>query len=152
MYRSKCLKQADVLELMLLFPQEFSREQMEIAYEYYEPITTHDSSLSASTHAIIGSWINKNEEANKFLKEVIKIDMSVEKLGAAEGIHIANCGGFWQMIVYGFAGLKSGLFEKEIMLEPNLPDAWNSIEFQIVWHNRNYKIKVTKNDYAIEQI
>lgn len=148
-YRSKALKQADVLELMLLYPKEFTQEQLVKAYEYYEPITTHDSSLSAAVHGIISAWMGRMEEAEKFLKKVMEIDMSMDKKGAAEGIHIANCGGLWQMVVYGFAGLKSAMWESEIKLEPHLPEKWERLEFPIVWHEKRYKVTVSKENYEV---
>lgn len=148
-YRSKALKQADVLELMVLFPNEFSKEQIVKAYEYYEPITTHDSSLSAAIHGIICSWIGKEEDTEKFLNKAIAIDMSLEKKGAEEGIHIANCGGLWQLVVFGFAGLKSSMDSLELKFEPKLPRSINSIDFSMRWHNKSYNIKIKKDGYEV---
>ncbi|KWX83146.1 glycoside hydrolase, partial [Paenibacillus riograndensis] len=138
-YRSKALKQADVLELMLLFPQEFPREQLEAAYAYYEPITTHDSSLSVAVHGIVASWLNHKEEAEAFLQRVMAIDFSLEKKGAAEGIHIANCGGLWQLIVYGFAGLASAMWSATIKLPPRLPAGWAGLTFQVGARGEHYR-------------
>lgn len=151
-YRSKALKQADVVELMLLFPNDFSRTQMVNSYEYYEPITTHDSSLSASVHGIVAAQMGRTAEAEKFFQKAMKTDMSIEKRGAAEGIHIANCGGLWQMFVYGFAGLKSALWCDEIKLEPHLPDKWEKLEFTLAWRGKRYKIAVTKDKYDILEL
>lgn len=148
-YRSKALKQADILELMMLYPQEFTMDQIGQNYDYYEPITTHDSSLSAAVHGILAAWMGRMEEAEKFLHKVIAIDMSLEKKGAAEGIHIANCGGLWQMVVYGFAGLKSAMWETKIQLEPHLPKTWEKVEIPIAWHGRDYKVIVTQENYEI---
>lgn len=148
-YRSKALKQADVLEMLLLYPEDFTRTQLTGAYDYYEPITTHDSSLSASVHGVLAAQMNRLEEAEKFLKKVMEIDMSPEKKGAAEGIHIANCGGLWQMIVYGFAGLKSAMWSKEIKLEPHLPENWAGLEFKLAWQGKRYKITVTKEKQEV---
>lgn len=151
-YRSKALKQADALLLMLLFPGTFTREQFVKTYDYYEPITTHDSSLSAAVHGIIAAWIGRRKEAEKFLKRVMDIDMSMIKQGAAEGIHIANCGGLWQMIVYGFAGLKSAMWENEIKLEPNLPEKWEKLEFKVFWRGKRHKIIITKENFEVSEI
>ncbi|KWX75514.1 glycoside hydrolase [Paenibacillus riograndensis] len=151
-YRSKALKQADVLELMLLFPQEFPREQLEAAYAYYEPITTHDSSLSVAVHGIVASWLNHKEEAEAFLQRVMAIDFSLEKKGAAEGIHIANCGGLWQLIVYGFAGLASAMWSDTIKLQPRLPEGWEELSFQIVWRGEHYRITVNSGAYEVQKL
>lgn len=148
-YRSRALKQADVLELMLLYPKEFTMEQLTKAYEYYEPITTHDSSLSAAVHGIIAAWTGRVEETERFLKKMIDIDMSTAKKGAAEGIHIANCGGLWQMVVYGLAGLKSAMWEQNIKLEPHLPEKWERLEFPLLWKGKRYKLCVTQENYEV---
>jgi kojibiose phosphorylase len=150
-YRSKALKQADVLEMILLYPQDFTSQQLSHNYDYYEPITTHDSSLSAAVHGILAAWMGRMEEAEKFLEKVVAIDMSLEKKGAAEGIHIANCGGLWQMVVYGFAGLKSAMWESEIKLEPHLPGTWEKVEIPIMWHGKQYRLIVTKDSYEVRE-
>ena len=67
-YRSKALKQGDVINLMVLLPDKFTREQMAAAFNYYEPITTHDSSLSAAFHGIIAAWLGKMEAAEVTLE------------------------------------------------------------------------------------
>ena len=95
-YRSKALKQADVLLMMYLFPDDFTYEQVKAAYDYYEPITTHDSSLSAAIYGIMALKLGKKDDAKRFLNKVIAIDLDENRKGAEDGIHIANCGGLWQ--------------------------------------------------------
>ncbi|MEK3879474.1 glycoside hydrolase family 65 protein [Paenibacillus sp. FSL M7-0420] len=151
-YRSKALKQADVLELMMLFPQEFTLEQMQASYAYYEPITTHDSSLSAAVHGIVASWLGQRGAAGAFLQRVMDIDLSPEKKGAAEGIHIANCGGLWQLIVYGFAGLKSAMWSESIELEPRLPEGWEELSFTVAWRGERYQITIHPGAYEVQKL
>ncbi|ROR28229.1 kojibiose phosphorylase [Mobilisporobacter senegalensis] len=148
-YRSKALKQADVLEMMLLFPEEFTEKQLIANYDYYEPITTHDSSLSAAVHGILAARMGRVKEAERFLDKVIDIDMCPDKCGAEEGIHIANCGGLWQLIVYGFAGLKSAMWEDNIVLNPCLPREWQQVEIPIMWHGERKRVVVTHEGYNI---
>ncbi|MCR5255951.1 MAG: glycoside hydrolase family 65 protein [Acetatifactor sp.] len=143
-YRSKALKQADVLEMMMLFGNEVSDEELEKNYAYYEPITTHDSSLSAAVHGILSARLGRMDEAEKFLEKVEDIDLKVEKKGAEEGIHIANCGGIWQLFVYGFAGMKSAMWEEEPVTAPHLPEGIDSITFPVIWHGEKKKITVSK--------
>ena len=143
-YRSKALKQADILEMMMLFPKEFSKSQIEENYDYYEPITTHDSSLSAAVHGIMAAKIGRIDEAEAFLQRVIDIDLDPEKRGAEEGIHIANCGGLWQLVVYGFAGMNSALWDDKIEFTPRLPKTWNKVIIPITWHG-------VKKKYVISQ-
>ncbi|MHC0037088.1 glycoside hydrolase family 65 protein [Pseudoneobacillus sp. C159] len=150
MYRSKCLKQADVLTLMMLFPQHFCGEEMKAAYEYYEPITTHDSSLSPSTHSIIASWIGKKEEAEQFFLKTIGIDLDLPKLGAAEGIHIANAGGVWQAIVHGFSGIRNSNQSEKLELHPKLPSFAKEISFPFMWKGNRLMIRFTDERLTIE--
>lgn len=150
-YRSKALKQADLLELMMLFRDSFSDRQLEVNYDYYEPITTHDSSLSAAVHGILCSWMGRDASAAEFLDRVISIDMAPEKKGAEAGIHIANCGGIWQMLIYGFAGLKSAMSSEELVLEPHLPQQIQSMEFPLAWRGNHYRIFINHNGYDIKK-
>ena len=130
--------------MMMLFPKEFSKSQIEENYDYYEPITTHDSSLSAAVHGIMAAKIGRIDEAEAFLQRVIDIDLDPEKRGAEEGIHIANCGGLWQLVVYGFAGMNSALWDDKIEFTPRLPKTWNKVIIPITWHG-------VKKKYVISQ-
>ncbi|WP_405116267.1 glycosyl hydrolase family 65 protein [Paenibacillus sp. FSL K6-1217] len=151
-YRSKALKQADVLELMLLFPKEFSGPQMQAAYDYYEPMTTHDSSLSAAVHGIVASWLDEKEAVAGFLQRVMDTDLSREKKGAAEGIHIANCGGLWQLIVYGFAGVTGAMWSDTLQLQPRLPEGWEELSFRLAWRGERYRVTVHPNAYKVHKL
>jgi len=152
LYRSKVIKQADVIALMNLFPTEFTAEEMSNAYDYYEPITTHDSSLSPSNHGIISSWLGKADESFRYFSKASQIDLNLESYSAAEGIHIANCGGVWQMIVFGFAGMESALWNSEITFSPKLPTNWKSIKFSVAWHGKKYKVSVNHENTSIEEV
>jgi len=145
MYRSKCLKQADVLTLMMVFPDRFTAAQMKAAYEYYEPITTHDSSLSPCTHSIIASWIRNREDAERFFLKAVEIDLELKKLGSAEGIHIANSGGVWQAIVHGFAGIRNTVQSEKLTLNPLMPRFAEEISFPFNWKGSSMII-VLKQD------
>lgn len=153
MYRSKCLKQADVLAMMMLYPYDFTKDEIERAFSYYEPITTHDSSLSYVVHSIIANKINRYDEAEKFFRLACEIDINNEKGGASEGIHIANCGGIYQAIVYGFAGLESAIWSDELKLNPHLPSTWEYLEFSVIWKNEIYHIHIENCcKYKIEKL
>ncbi len=133
LYRCKALKQADVLMLMMLFPHEFSDREVRDAWNYYLPYTTHDSSLSAGVHCIIASRLGLPEIALEFWQRASRIDLDVEHGGAAEGIHIANCGAAWQMAVFGFAGLQPAIHEDTLKFAPALPAEWRRLAFPLIW-------------------
>lgn len=132
-YRCKCLKQADVLMLMMLFPDEFSDEEVRRAWDYYLPYTTHDSSLSPGAHAIVAARLGRIDDAWRFWLAGRGLDLDVAHGGAAEGVHIANAAAVWQMAVLGFAGLRTAMQGDVLTLQPRLPKAWKRLAFPIVW-------------------
>ncbi len=144
MYRSKCLKQADALMLAYLFPSAFTREAVAANYDYYEPLTTHDSSLSCVIHSILAAGLDRSEEAWKLFSRALDIDLDGESGGAAEGIHIANCGGIWQAVVIGFAGMRWAYEEGEPLFQSRLPAHWKSLEFPVCRRGERYTVRVSR--------
>jgi trehalose/maltose hydrolase-like predicted phosphorylase len=149
LYRSKCLKQADVLMLMMLFPHEFSNAELRRAWDYYEPLTTHDSSLSACVHAIVACRLGLLDEAWRFWSLAAGIDLDVEQGGAAEGIHISNAAGLWQIAVFGFAGMKTALQSDVLTFEPRLPAQWSRLAFPIVWKGARVFVDITRGNLSV---
>ncbi|NOG52786.1 MAG: glycoside hydrolase family 65 protein [Planctomycetes bacterium] len=138
-YASRCPKQADVLMLMAAFPRDFTDDQVRTAWEYYEPITTHDSSLSAGIHCIIACRLGLVEDAWKYWLKCSRLDLHE----AAEGIHIANAGAVWQAIVFGFLGHQSALWADTLTLKPRLPKAWQHVAVPLVWRGQRVRIAVS---------
>ena len=148
-YRSKCLKQADVVLLMALFPHEFDAEAMRTAYEYYEPLTTHDSSLSPTTHAIVATWLGKQDDADRYFRQSMGIDLDLETRGAAEGIHVAAAAGNWQFIAFGLVGIRTALQSDTLTLEPRVPEGLGTISFAFVWKGQPLTIEANESSVAI---
>lgn len=143
LYRSKCLKQADVLMLMALFPHEFSDDEVRQAWDYYLPYTTHDSSLSPGAHGIVACRLGLEERAWEFWQRNARIDLDVAHGGAAEGVHIAAAGLLWQMAVLGFAGLRTALQAEMLTLHPRLPGAWKRLAFPLVWRGQPVRVEIS---------
>jgi kojibiose phosphorylase len=143
LYRSKCLKQADVLMLMALFPHEFSDEQVRQAWEFYLPYTTHDSSLSPGAHGIVACRLGLDERAWEFWQRTARIDLDVARGGAAEGVHIAAAGLLWQTVVLGFAGMRTALQADVLTLGPRLPAAWKRLAFPLVWRGTPVRVEIS---------
>ncbi len=143
LYRSKALKQADVLMLMMLFPQEFSDAEVRAAWDAYLPYTTHDSSLSAGAHAIVALRLGLHELAWQFWRMSADKDLDVAHGGAAEGIHIAGCGANWQIAILGFAGMKTALQAEAFTLVPQLPAHWKRLAFPITWRGSPLRVEIT---------
>lgn len=139
LYRSKALKQADVLLLMMLFPGEFTDAEVRAAWDYYLPYTTHDSSLSPGVHAIIAARLGLDEQARRFWRQSVHID---DDNGAAEGIHIAAHGVNWQIAVTGFGGLHTAMSSDVLTFTPALPSNWTRLAFPLIWHGQPVYVTV----------
>lgn len=146
-YRSQNLKQADVIMLMMLFPQHFSDEEVRTAWAYYLPRTTHDSSLSAGAHAIIACRLGLDAEAYSFWETSCGIDLDG---GAAQGIHIASCGVNWQIAVFGFGGVATGMASKILQIHPRLPETWDALRFPLVWKGVPVFLDITRTATRLE--
>lgn len=142
LYRSKNLKQADVLMMMFLFGSEYSDHDISQAWDYYVPVTTHDSSLSAAIHSILACRLGKQHAAWDFWLKSCMIDVDFSHGGPAEGIHIAACAGNWMNIVYGFAGIKSAIESPILSINPALPKALTKISFPLIWNGSRVSIQL----------
>ena len=148
LYRSRVLKQADVVQLMVLFPQEFSADELRTAYETYEPLTSHDSSLSKPMHAILAAWLGRDADAWRFWQESVGLDLTPGE--AAEGIHAACAGANWQVAVLGFAGLRTRMQSDVLRLNPRLPAAWHALRFPIVWDGQPLYVTIEPSRLTLE--
>ena len=149
-YRTKALKQADVLMLFYLFPKAFDREALEENYRYYLPYTTHDSSLSCIIHSILCCLRGKPEEACEFFERALDIDLDETKGGAAEGIHIANCGGIWQAVIFGFCGMSRAYETDVLAFAPVLPKSWRAVRFPVCFKGGMHQVEITHEKVCID--
>lgn len=135
-------KQADIMILFYLRESLFSKEVKEANWNYYEPKTLHDSSLSLSTHSIIASDIHDYDLSYDLFRRATHIDLGPNMKTSDHGIHAASLGGIWQCIVNGFVGLR--LVGEHVRIEPNLPKAWKSVKLPINLLGIETVITVTK--------
>ncbi len=148
LFRSQVLKQADVVQLLALLPHEFDAEQMRRAYEVYEPLTSHDSSLSRMAYALVAAWTGQDDEALRLWRASAGLDL---KLGeAAEGIHAACAGGNWQIAVLGFGGVRTRMQTDVLEIDPHLPKSWQALRFPFVWEHQPLRITVEHAGVTIE--
>lgn len=140
-------KQADVLLLLLLFEGLFDSELKKKNFEYYEPKTTHDSSLSLSTHAILAADLGLLDKSYEFFMQASNIDMGEYMKSSDPGIHAASLGGIWQMIVFGYGGVR--LINEQLRIEPHLPNEWNKLTFGIDYQGQSLTMEITKDKAII---
>jgi hypothetical glycosyl hydrolase len=140
-------KQADVLLLMLLREELFPREARLASWNYYEPRTLHDSSLSPSTHSVLASDLGFGELAYAMFRRAAEIDLGPAMDSSDNGIHAAAMGGIWQCVVLGFGGVR--LAGGRLRVSPRLPRAWKALRFPIWWRGNRLSVFVTQDSLAI---
>lgn len=139
-YRYQVNKQADTVLSALLFPDEFSLEQKKRDFEYYEKITTHDSSLSRSIFGMMASEIGNHEKAYNYFMDTALMDINNLQKNTSDGIHAANMGGTWMSLVYGFAGMK--IKNDKLSFEPRIPKHWKNIKFNILFRDNLVSVNI----------
>lgn len=143
-------KQADIMILFFLMEDMFSLEVKKANWNYYEPRTLHDSSLSLSTHCILANDMGDYDMAYNLFRRACNIDLGPNMKSSDDGIHAASIGGIWQSIVYGFGGVR--MLNGNLRIEPKLPKTWSSLNFKIIWKGQTLNITVLKDILIIENI
>jgi trehalose/maltose hydrolase-like predicted phosphorylase len=146
--RSQVIKQADVVALLGLLPEEFAAETGAANFQYYEPRCGHGSSLSRAMHGLVAARLGYPELALRHFRQAAAIDLADTHAAISGGVHIAALGGIWQMAVFGFAGLS--LHGDGLALDPKLPPDWRSLGFGIQWRGRPLKIKIVPGEQLVE--
>ena len=139
-YRHQVCKQPDVILAHFLLPDRYSREQKRHDYNYYEPITTHDSSLSPSIFSIVASDLGNYEDAEEFFEISSRLDLDNLLKDTHFGLHMANMAGSWLDLAYGFGGMRT--VNGELSFKPYLPRRWNSYSFNILFHGSQLQVAV----------
>jgi alpha,alpha-trehalose phosphorylase len=151
-YRRQVLKQADVLLAMFLLGHEFSLEAKKRNFEFYDPITTGDSSLSSCIEAIIALEIGEYDKAVTYLRAALLMDLDDVGGNVKDGCHIASMGGTWMMFAYGFAGLRD--YDDRLSFKPQrLPETQASLQFPITWRGQllNVDISPDSTTYTLSE-
>jgi trehalose/maltose hydrolase-like predicted phosphorylase len=148
MRRSQVIKQADVVALLGLLPEEFPGEAAAKNFGYYEPRCSHGSSLSRAMHGLVAARLGLAEMALRYFHETAAIDLGDTHVAIDGGIHIAAQGGIWLMAVFGFAGLS--LTPDGPALDPRLPPSWSSLGFRFQWRGRSLKVRIGQAGRGID--
>lgn len=143
-------KQADIMVLFYLLENRFSQEVKLANWNYYEPKTLHDSSLSFSTHSVLASDMEDSELAYDLFQKAASIDLGPNMKSSDHGIHAAAMGGVWQAVVNGFGGIR--MIDGKLRVSPRLPMNWNMLEFKIFWKENHLLFNVSKNKITISNL
>ena len=141
-------KQADVMVLFYLLEDLFPHEVKLASWDYYEPRTLHDSSLSLSTHSVLACDIDDTALGYSMFRKACDIDLSNDDPHSSDaGIHAASYGGLWQCVVYGFGGFR--MLDGKIRISPALPDEWESLSYTIMWKGQRLRVDAARDSVAI---
>ena len=143
-YRHQVIKQADVVLAMLLLGNMFTEKQKKNNFEYYDPLTTGDSSLSACIQSIMAAEIGENEKAMGYARYAILMDLADVGGNMADGCHIASMGGTWMVAVYGFAGMRD--YDGKITFDPKLPKYINKLRFSLQIRGQLLNVDMTQSE------
>ncbi|MGA7385143.1 MAG: glycosyl hydrolase family 65 protein [Methylocella sp.] len=146
--KSQVIKQADVVALLGLLPEEFVRETGAENFLYYEPRCGHGSSLSRAMHGMVAARLGYSAMALRYFRQTAAIDLADTHVAIDGGVHIAALGGIWLTAVFGFAGLS--LHSDGIAVDPQLPANWRSLGFSLQWRSRRLKIRIEQAKQLVE--
>lgn len=138
--RSPYIKQADILQGFYLFEDNFTKEQLERHFDFYEPFTVHESSLSPCVHCIQAAKLGRMEQAYTFYLRTSRLDLDDYNKEVEEGLHITSMAGTWMSIVEGFGGMR--VLDDKLSFIPQIPAQWTSYSFKVNFRNRIIKVFV----------
>ncbi|MFD2600047.1 glycoside hydrolase family 65 protein [Sphingobacterium corticis] len=141
--RSCYIKQADVLQGLYFLEDQYDLETIRRNYDFYEPLTVHESSLSPCVHAIMAAKLGKEDKAYEFYLRTSRLDLDDYNNDTEDGLHITSMAGTWMTIVEGFAGLR--VRDGKLHFQPILPKEWNGYNFRIHFRGADLQVAVSKN-------
>ena len=146
--RSPYIKQSDTLHAMYYFPDAFTEQQKRDNYEFYEPFTVHESSLSPSVHSIIAADLKMADKSVEFYERTARLDLDNYNNDTSDGLHITSMTGAWLSIVQGFAGMR--VRDDQLHFDPFLPDKWQGYSFRFLFRGRLLSVAVDQNGSHVE--
>jgi len=150
-YRHQVIKQADVVMAMFLLSHQFTFEEKKKNFEYYDPLTTGDSSLSACAQGIIAAEIGYSDLAAEYFHHTVLMDFGNVSGNVADGAHIAAMGGTWLSIVYGIAGMRDD--DGQICFNPKLLEKMKKVKFPITIRGQIMDVEIDQKQvtYALRE-
>ncbi|HYK72703.1 MAG TPA: glycoside hydrolase family 65 protein [Pseudoneobacillus sp.] len=148
--RSCFIKQADVLQGLYFLNHEYTMEEKRRNFEFYEPMTVHESSLSPCIHSILASELGMEEKAYEMYNRTARLDLDNYNNDTEDGLHITSMTGSWLAIVQGFAGMRTA--NETLSFAPFIPTTWDRYTFKIVYREHQLKIDVNKENVLISQV
>lgn len=148
--RSPYIKQADTLQGFYFFEDHFTDEELKRHFDFYEPFTVHESSLSPCVHSIQAAKLNQMEQAYTFYLRTSRLDLDDYNKEVEEGLHITSMAGTWMSIVEGFGGMR--IKDNKLHFEPKIPKEWDAYSFKVNFRDTILKVTISQNDSNFELI
>ncbi|MFM9004384.1 MAG: glycosyl hydrolase family 65 protein, partial [Flavobacteriales bacterium] len=148
--RSCFIKQADVLQGLYFFESEFDTDIIKKNFDFYEPMTVHESSLSPCVHSILAAKLGYEEKAYEMYMRTSRLDLDDYNHEAHEGLHITSMAGTWMSIVQGFGGMR--VKNEQLEFNAMLPSRWKSYRFNILFRGEVYQIIVDSSGSKVNKV
>ncbi len=142
-YRFQVLKQADVVLALFLQGDHFSLENKRADFDYYDPITTGDSTLSGVVQSIIAAEVGYRELALRYFHSSLYVDLADLHGNTSDGVHVASTGGVWNALVYGFGGMRD--YHGQVTFDPRLPESWSELIFRFTLHGTRIRVNLVSD-------
>jgi len=139
-YRHQVCKQADTLLALMLAGDDVDVAAKRRNFDYYEGVTVHDSTLSASTFAVVAAEVGRGAQAYRYFLDTLRMDLDDSHGNAGHGLHMAGMAGSWLALVWGFGGLR--VTGGRPALAPQLPHAWQGYRFGLRWRDAQLRVEV----------
>jgi maltose phosphorylase len=148
--RSCFIKQADVLQSLYVFEDKYDTETIKRNFDFYEPMTVHESSLSACIHSILASRIGNIEKAYELYLRTARLDLDDYNNEVGDGLHITSMAGTWLAIVEGFGGMR--IIDGKVQINPLIPGQWKSYSFHTRFRGILFEVKVNHKEIIINNL
>ncbi|HHT91360.1 MAG: family 65 glycosyl hydrolase domain-containing protein [Bacillota bacterium] len=148
--RSCFIKQADVLQGLFFFGDRYDLDTKKRNFDFYEPMTVHESSLSPCVYAIMAAEIGYKSKAYELYLRTARLDLDNYNNDTDDGLHITSMAGTWMSVVYGFGGLR--MEDDHLSLRPFAPTKWNGYSFRVLFRGHHLIVRVSANEVAVSQI
>ncbi|HET6558577.1 MAG TPA: family 65 glycosyl hydrolase domain-containing protein [Prolixibacteraceae bacterium] len=146
--RSPYIKQADTLQSIFWFEDQFDRETIERHFDFYEPFTVHESSLSSCVHAIMAAFLGREEKAYELYLRTARLDLDDYNNDTSDGLHVTSMGGTWMAFVQGFGGMRAR--HGKLHFNPFIPKGWTSYSFRINFRGAHLEITMDTAQFRVE--
>jgi alpha,alpha-trehalose phosphorylase len=148
-YRFQVIKQADVVLALFLQGDRFTLEEKRADFEYYDPITTGDSTLSAVVQSVIAAEVGYHDAALHYFHQSLYVDLMNLHQNTVDGLHVASAGGVWSTLVPGFGGMRD---YQGLSFDPRLPAAWDGLRFRLCWQGNRLLVDLAQDRIAFEVV